>query len=67
MSKKNRKTNARYYLKKFPPEGVDRFTIPCPDCKQGCNSADYGGNEVCFHCDNCGLEECEATFEGLGE
>jgi len=51
----------QHYLKAFPPTDVDRFTIPCPDCKQGCNSAGAGGNTKCFHCDNCGLVECEVT------
>jgi hypothetical protein len=25
----------REYLNKFPAKDVDRFTIACPDCKQG--------------------------------
>lgn len=40
---------------------MNRFDMSCPDCKQGCNSAGLGGNETCFHCDNCGLIECAIT------
>jgi hypothetical protein len=45
-------------LAEFFATDRDRFTMACPDCKQGCNSAGHGGNEKCFHCDNCGLIEC---------
>lgn len=48
---------------KFPDDDVDRFGMSCPECKQGCNSADFGGNEVCFHCDVCGLVECELDYD----
>ena len=57
----------REYLNKFPAENVDRFTISCPDCKQGCNSRSAGGNERCFHCDVCGLVECEVMSPALEE
>jgi hypothetical protein len=46
---------------------MDRFQMSCPDCKQGCNSEALGGNEGCFHCDNCGLVECEVTSPALIE
>lgn len=40
---------------------MNRFDMKCPDCQQGCNSAANGGNEKCFHCDNCDLIECLVT------
>lgn len=46
---------------------MNRFDMSCPDCKQGCNSAGAGGNEHCFHCDVCGLVECEVTSPALEE
>lgn len=46
---------------------MDRFEMSCPDCKQGCNSAALGGEAGCFHCDNCGLVECEVTSPALIE
>lgn len=46
---------------------MNRFDMSCPDCKQGCNSVGYGGNEKCFHCDNCGLTECLVTSPALLE
>jgi transcription elongation factor Elf1 len=45
----------------FPKRNVDRFTISCPACGTGKNSEDFGGNDRCFHCDTCGLVECEIT------
>ena len=45
----------------FPKRDVDRFTIGCPDCVIGRNSAELGGRNTCFHCDACGLIECEVT------
>lgn len=55
----------QYYLELFPPPDVNRFQIACPECKQGCNSKAAGGNEKCFHCDVCGLVECEVTSPAL--
>jgi len=55
------------YIAKFPDPKVNRFTIKCPDCQQGCNSAAAGGNERCFHCDVCGLVECMVTSPALDE
>lgn len=43
----------------FKESDLDRFKMTCPRCRQGNNSTQYGGNERCFHCDNCGLIECE--------
>lgn len=54
-----------HYLEAFPAPEVNRFLIKCPDCKQGCNSKAAGGNEKCFHCDVCGLVECEVTSPAL--
>ena len=42
----------------FKDSNMNRFEMTCPECKQGNNSAPAGGNEKCFHCDNCGLVEC---------
>jgi hypothetical protein len=55
-----------HYVKVFTDRG-DRFEMACPDCKQGCNSAALGGDEWCFHCDVCGLVECEVTSPALVE
>lgn len=56
----------RHYMEVFDTD-MDRFEMSCPDCKQGCNSAAAGGDVACFHCDNCGLVECEVTSPVLDE
>lgn len=42
----------------FPKKNVDRHTLSCPNCGVGKNSEGLGGNDLCFHCDHCGLVEC---------
>lgn len=39
---------------------ANRFDLRCPHCdKQGVNSKGAGGNNLCFHCGECGFVECE--------
>jgi hypothetical protein len=66
MIKLNRQTYL-HYTKIFPGPEVNRDNMKCPDCKQGCNDHAGGGNERCFHCDNCGLIECLVTSPVLEE
>lgn len=62
----SRKDTHQHYSKVFNTD-MDRFEMSCPDCKQGCNSAELGGDDYCFHCDNCGLVECVVTSPVLDE
>lgn len=39
--------------------GCNRFTMRCPHCEVGKNSAGAGGNKRCFHCESCAFVECE--------
>jgi len=50
----------------FPKKNVDRFTMSCPDCG-GKNSGANGGNDRCFHCEDCGLIECVVTSPVIEE
>ena len=47
---------------------MNRFNDKCPICG-GKNSKQYGGNERCFHCDNCSFVECshEDDYEILAK
>jgi hypothetical protein len=39
---------------------ANRMALRCPHCnKDRANSADAGGNSLCFHCGSCGFVECE--------
>ena len=55
------------YVGVFPKKNVDRFTMSCPDCGTGRNTAACGGNDRCFHCDSCGLIECVVTSPVIEE
>lgn len=61
ISAENERRVARYYRKMFPHQDVDRTEMMCPECGVGENNFGAGGSEVCFHCTNCGLCECEVT------
>jgi hypothetical protein len=65
MKKMTRSQTRQHYLSVFPKLNVDRFTLSCPDCGVGRNSEPAGGGELCFHCDTCGLVECEVTSPAL--
>jgi hypothetical protein len=60
LMKKSLNDTYEHYKKVFSTS-MNRFDMKCPDCQQGCNSAAAGGNERCFHCDNCDLIECLVT------
>jgi len=60
-TKKNSLSDTYEHYKKVFSTKMNRFEMKCPDCQQGCNSAASGGNERCFHCDNCDLIECLVT------
>jgi hypothetical protein len=58
---------ARFHYRNIFKTDINRFEMSCPECQQGCNSKALGGTEKCFHCDVCGLLECEVTSPSLEE